>query len=71
MGISRDHLVGPGGLIALVERAAVRYAAKDAGDKDGIVGKAEAAEDLVLVAGLKSPRMSNWFRCSNKAGLLL
>ena len=32
--VSRDHLVRPGGLEALVERAAVRYAAEDAGDKD-------------------------------------
>ena len=47
-----DHLVRPGGLLALVEGAAIRYAAEDAGNEDGIVGIAEATEDLILVAGI-------------------
>ncbi len=48
VGISDDRLVGFIGLIALLEAAAVRYTAKDAGDELGIIRVAEAAEYLIF-----------------------
>ena len=49
VGISQDRLVGFIRLDALLEAAAVGYAAEDAGNKLRVIRVAEADEDLIFL----------------------
>ena len=68
MRIAQRALLRVGGLVALLETAAVRYAAENAGNKLRIVLQTEPEEQLVLVvevdvhAGIKGVGVLEEFR---------
>ena len=74
VGIAQRALLSVGGLIALLETAAVGHAAEDTGNELRIVDQAEAEEQLVLVvevevhAGIEGVAMFKQLRRSGEVG---